>query len=416
MSRTLSAREAAERLGVSRATLYAYVSRGLVRSESGEDGRRDRRYLAEDVETLARRTQGRRDPARAVQEALHWGAPLLDSALTLIEDGRLFYRGRDVTKLAAGRHAGRRGVPPLDGRGRDRASETACSRACPDAPDTWADTPAEGYAVALARAAAHDLAGLDDRPGAGPRAAARVLGLLFAVTERLAGVPARPDLPLHARLAAAWAPGEDAAPDLLRRALVCCADHELNVSSFTARCVASSGANLHHAALAGLCALQGPRHGLAAELAFDLVADARARGSAVALRAATRGREGVPGFIIRSTRTAIRAPACSSAPSAPRCPTTRTCGPRPSLIEEVHGALDLHPTVDLGLAVITRALNLTGAHAVATFALGRTAGWLAHALEAARRAGCCVRAPATWGRVREGCSPGRPHGVVTWTV
>lgn len=146
--------------------------------------------------------------------------------------------------------------------------------------------------------------------------------------------------------------------------------------------MASSGANLHHAALAGLCALQGPRHGLAAELAHDLVADARARGSAVALRAATRGREGVPGFHhplypdgdprARVLLGAVRA----------ALPDHLDVRAATSLIDEVHGALDLHPTVDLGLAVITRALNLTGAHAVATFALGRTAGWLAHALEA----------------------------------
>ena len=93
----LSAREAAEALGVSRATLYAYVSRGLVRSER-QEGSRERRYRAEDVWMLLRRREGRRDPARAAEQSLYWGAPVLASELTLIEDGQLYYRGLPVVE------------------------------------------------------------------------------------------------------------------------------------------------------------------------------------------------------------------------------------------------------------------------------------------------------------------------------
>ena len=50
----LSSAEAARRLGVSSATLYAYVSRGLLRSE-GTNGQRERRYSADDVTLLKRR-------------------------------------------------------------------------------------------------------------------------------------------------------------------------------------------------------------------------------------------------------------------------------------------------------------------------------------------------------------------------
>ena len=74
----LSARAAAARLRVTPATLYAYVSRGLVRSEPGS-GRR-RRYLAADIEALRRRQAAGREPAAA----LDWGAPVLDSAITSI--------------------------------------------------------------------------------------------------------------------------------------------------------------------------------------------------------------------------------------------------------------------------------------------------------------------------------------------
>src|SRR5215213_9315837 len=50
--RYLSARRAAEELGVSLATLYAYVRRGMVRSEAVEGKGRNRRYRAEDVRRL----------------------------------------------------------------------------------------------------------------------------------------------------------------------------------------------------------------------------------------------------------------------------------------------------------------------------------------------------------------------------
>ena len=62
--RYLTAREAAGELGISTATLYAYVSRGLIRSEATGGKRRDRRYRAEDVSTL-RGAQGTAEGPRA---------------------------------------------------------------------------------------------------------------------------------------------------------------------------------------------------------------------------------------------------------------------------------------------------------------------------------------------------------------
>jgi excisionase family DNA binding protein len=99
--RYLTAGQAAKELGVSLATLYAYVSRGMIRSEAV--GRsRSRRYRAEDVRRLKERKERRRDPDGVVEGALHWGTPVMESGITLIADGRLYYRGRDVADLAAG--------------------------------------------------------------------------------------------------------------------------------------------------------------------------------------------------------------------------------------------------------------------------------------------------------------------------
>ena len=96
----LTAKEAAQELGITLPTLYAYVSRGLIRSEEADKQQRTRRYLLEDIQKLKERKEGRRNPDRMVENALHWGAPLLESAITAIVGDRFFYRGQDVLPLA----------------------------------------------------------------------------------------------------------------------------------------------------------------------------------------------------------------------------------------------------------------------------------------------------------------------------
>ena len=114
--------------------------------------------------------------------------------------------------------------------------------------------------------------------------------------------------PLHLQIAEAWAPDNKHAADLIRRALVLLADHELNASTFTVRCAASTGLNLYDAMIAGLVALKGPKHGGAGVLAAQLRQDAgagrrRADRSASAWRSASVS----PASATASTSTAIRA-------------------------------------------------------------------------------------------------------------
>ena len=91
-SRHLTAAEAASRLGIKPASLYVYVSRGMLKSEPGPG--RSRRYRSEDIDRLISRREG-------AEGALDFGAPVLDSALTRIADGRYAYRGKDALDLAA---------------------------------------------------------------------------------------------------------------------------------------------------------------------------------------------------------------------------------------------------------------------------------------------------------------------------
>ncbi|PNY80830.1 citrate synthase [Deinococcus koreensis] len=378
----LTAEQATALLDVKPATLYAYVSRGLIRSEPGPAGTRERRYHAQDVQTLLARQGARRDPEAAVQgalgSALEWGGPVLDSALTRISDGRLTYRGQDAVALSAA-----------------ATVEEVAALLWTDDPDGWAQLPlrarlnlsahpraplpAEAFAYALACAGAHDLSALDARPQAGPGQAARVLNLLYATLERCQGVPPAPDLPLHARLARAWGvPGQ---ADLLRRALVLLADHELNVSTFAARVTASGGASLQHATLAALCALQGPRHGLATLDAHDLITHARRSGARTALRDATRRHTYPPGFghrLYPRGDPRARALFTALADALPHDGALQAALELRALAQQETGE---HANVDLALAALTQALGQGPDAALALFALARATGWLAHALE-----------------------------------
>src|SRR5262249_33791816 len=98
--RYVTAAEAAAVLGIKMATLYAYTSRGMLHSGSVPGRARVRRCLREDVDRLAERKQLRRNPEELGTRTLVRGIPILESAITLIEGGRLYYRGRDAIKLA----------------------------------------------------------------------------------------------------------------------------------------------------------------------------------------------------------------------------------------------------------------------------------------------------------------------------
>src|SRR5215469_3050988 len=92
----LTARQAAERLGIKLDTLYAYVSRGRLHSV-GVPGSRERRYRTEDVEALLTMRAGER-PERANDAGALM--PVIASSICLIDNGRFYYRGEDVVRLA----------------------------------------------------------------------------------------------------------------------------------------------------------------------------------------------------------------------------------------------------------------------------------------------------------------------------
>jgi len=377
----LSAEEAASELGVSVPTLYAYVSRGLLRSE-GEGGSRRRRYVAEDVWMLKERKQHRRDPAKAARDALHWGMPVLESRLSVIHAGRLYYAGRDVVDLA-GRctieqvaallWSGDLDAPlPADAIAWEAAEWKAVSRLAAELP------PLEGLQLFLPLAAAHDPFAFDLRPASVVRAGARILRLLAA-----AAVGARASLEPVARvLQRRWAPGNAQAVRWLDAALVLYADNGLNPSSFTARCVASAGSTPYAVVAAGLAALQGSKHGGACERAEGLLAEAReSRGARATVVARLRRGEPIPGFghplypdgdpraeMLLRLVAEVRPRSADVALSL-------------ALVKAVREVINEHPTIDFAVVALCRALGLPAGSSLALLGVGRVVGWIAHGLE-----------------------------------
>lgn len=380
MSETyLTAAEAAAALGVNLSTLYAYVSRGLLQSEPGPDAR-SRRYRVVDVEALKRKKEERADPRKVAERALNWGVPVLDSGLTLIADGRLYYRGLDAVELARSgtsleKVAALLWLGDLDAQ-------------LPDgwAPLPWAElrqqtaglTPFERMQVLLPWAPAGDPRMYDLRPSALVATGARLVSLLATAA---AGAESPSPDGAARTLAEAWAPDDPEAAALVDAALVLSGDHELNVSAFTARCVASAGSPLHAAVIGGLAALGGRRHGGYTERVEALFLEIAALGEP-RTRLADRLRRGeeIPGFGHQLYPQGDPRGALLLDLARERRP-----GPAVDLAIEVADAVfDLlgeRPTIDFGLVTIARALGLPSGAALALFAVGRSTGWIAHALE-----------------------------------
>ncbi|HEX7671369.1 MAG TPA: citrate/2-methylcitrate synthase, partial [Polyangiaceae bacterium] len=250
----LDARAAARFLGVKIATLYAYASRGLVRSEAGVKGR-GRRYVRSDLERLKQRGEARLGHGPVAAGALRFGEPVLSTAISSIAPDGPAYRGESATALACAGHRF------------EAVAELLWSGKLPDADRDW---PGEDAAVLVRKlgravpvghpplvtllAAVPRLALLDEdrfsAPAEAEWARARRLARAMAL---VVGWSHRSDIGGRAASAETMADAVcfslGAAPSRAREAinsvLVLAADHELNASTFAARVVASTGADLY---------------------------------------------------------------------------------------------------------------------------------------------------------------------------
>ena len=409
----LTAPDAAKVLGVKLETLYAYVSRGLIRSERIAAGRR-RRYRRADVLRLRQRAEVRSDPSTAARQAFERSAaPILDSELTLITERELYYRGQPVTRLARS-HTFEQVVALLWSGDLEAAIPALVRPVLPKVRRRWVRAhgrplePWFAFQSVLPRLAAADAAAEDLSPAAVRRTGARIILAQLACLERLAATdrdtpPARGAAPgappsgdrrraepaaapgLVARtLARTWGAADPAlAAALIEPALVLLADHELNVSTLAARTAASGRASPYQAVMAGLAAVQGTLHGQASILVTELLrAVTEPRQARLVVGEYLRLRRPLYGFghkIYRARDPRADALWRLLRAAAPGHPVLEAAD---ATVEAVRDMLTEAPmNVDLPLAVLAAVLDLPAGASETLFIVARTAGWIAHAQE-----------------------------------
>jgi len=371
----LSAREAAAELAISPATLYAYVSRGLIRSEPSPDSR-GHRYRAEDIRGL----KDRRTPSPEPRgfKSFDPDLPVLDSAISTITEAGPIYRGVNCVVLAEKdtlEHAATLlwDVTKVDPFAADNCPHLSAEmRAVSEAARRVA--PIDRAIAVFALAASADPGAFTRAPDGRAMVGARILRLLVATM--LNHLPS-PEA-LHLQIAKAWAPDHKHAADLIRRALVLLADHELNASTFTVRCAASTGLNLYDAVIAGLAALKGPKHGGAGVLASRLVKTLVDNDVEPLIRERVALGERFAGFghgvYKYGDPRAISLLDALARAGAARKFTKEV----PERIAEATGEF---VNIDYALAVLAHSLHLAVGSELTLFAMARAVGWIAHASE-----------------------------------
>ena len=401
-SQFLEAKAAAKLLGVELRTLYAYASRGLVRSVRGARGLK-RLYAVEDLERLKARSGARAGHGAVAASALRWGEPVLDSAITQITPRGPAYRGRLATELAA---AGVRF---------ENVAELLWSGYLPSEPIVW-PRPALPLAQLGKLVAAGSrpldvmqllvpLAGLadpnrgDGRPDAIVARCRQLVPLLAAALAWSAGAAqftralAAPSV---AEIATRALGLDDEHAPILETVLVVLADHELNASSFAARVVASTDADPYACFSAALAAVSGPRHGTATEALARYADDIGSPERAVRVVRELRARgEAPPGF--GHPLYPGGDPRAPPLLAAARTSTNKRARTILAIADTIAAEKKnrLHPSVDVGLSALVASLGVSPAAGSGLFAVARSAGWLAHVLEQ-RAAGYLLRPRARY--------------------
>ncbi|GAB2879606.1 citrate synthase [Streptomyces deserti] len=380
--RRLSTKEAADLLGVKPETVYAYVSRGQLSSRRMAGGRGST-FDAKEVEALARRN--RRESGGSPGSG---GELSVRTRITLIDRDRYYFRGVDAVDLAA-RHTYEE-VAEWLWTGRIRPGVTflapdaavAVARRAVDALPEHA-APTDRLRVAAIAAASADPLRFDLSENAVLGAARTLIPTLVAALPPVR-LDHRDEGPLARRLWArlsGWDPDE-ASLRALDRALALLVDHDLAASTLAVRVAASARAHAYAAVSAGLGVLEGPLHGAASGLAHRLLLDVLDHGDAAPviadeLRAGRRipglGHRLYPGEDPRAR--ALFALLEEIPRAAPALAAAR------DIVATTARHTPLHANVDLALAVLTTSSGMPATAGETIFAMARTAGWIAHALE-----------------------------------
>jgi citrate synthase len=363
MSTLIRSTEAAEILGVSKPTLYAYVSRGRLMRTTAPDGRTSL-FERDEVERLS--AQSRRSapgprPTIDVQ---------IRSDVTTMHETALEFRGHDVVELVRGRRF-------------EDIAELLWTTA-PAEPPTGTSWPKAAVADidAIARLAdldatsigrlaiaAHVLDALhrDDAAATAARRLLLVTPALFGSRRRTGG--------FALRLASAWGkqPSSDLV-DAIDTALALLADHELATSTLAVRIAASARTTPYAAFASALASIEGVLHGSASASVHRFLDECSKREATAAVADARAARQPIPGFGHKVYRGVD--PRFGPLMDAIRPIDPDSVALVDVIVEEVGRTLPHQPNVDLALGALTWVAGMEPDTPL--FAVARIAGWAAH--------------------------------------
>lgn len=364
MSTLIRSTEAAAILDVSKATLYAYVSRGRLSRTTAPDGRTSL-FARDEVQRLAERSRRAPSGPRATIDVQ------IASGVTTIDEHALSFRGIDAIELAATHRF--EDVAEYLWSGANAASSAAWPSADPQLRIALAPIADLAISpVARIATASHVLAARhpDDRAADAARRLLVAAPVVLGATRRTGR--------FAARLASAWRRRPSAElVDAVDAALVLLADHELATSTLAVRIAASVRATPYDGCAAGLATVQGRLHGSAAVEVSRFLAACEATDPSVVLAQHHAKRQRVPGFGHEVYRGVD-----------PRYPLliehVRHLDPAEgdlldAVVAEAGRTMPHQPNVDLALGAFTRAAGLEPD--VPIFAIARIAGWAAHFAE-----------------------------------
>ncbi|WP_227983121.1 citrate/2-methylcitrate synthase [Nocardia spumae] len=374
----IDAGTAAERLGVKPATLYAYVSRGVLTRRYDPDRRRSL-FDPGEIEKLARRGKPRRRPAPT--------DIAIASSITALGTDRPYFRGRDAVELAAS--ATFEAVAEwlwradLTDSGPWRAPEEAVAAARA----AQADLPAGVLPLDRLHLVVITLALRD--PLRFHRDPATVVGIARALIAGMVAALPQLSAPIgHSVAATLWSrlsarpPAGDRELRILGAALILLADHELASSTFAARVAASVHADPYAVVSCGLGVLSGPMHG-GASLAVERMFAETTVPSRVPTAFDDRLRRGerIPG----AGHAVYRAGDARGTYLVDAIREIAPDHPAVAVAEAISTELRIRrlPAInsDFGLGVLATVFDMVPGAGETVFAVARTAGWLAHALE-----------------------------------
>ena len=385
-STRLTSAQVAARLDVKPATLYAYVSRGLLRSARAENG--GSTFDPLDVEAFA---ASRRRGSRSGGSSAGRPLTVVESDLTLLQDDALYFRGVSAVDLAR-RCQFEEAVSMLwatphqrDGAPDQLVSDPETVAAIRLAAASLGDTPrfVDRFRLALLICALHDPERASLQPSAVMSAGRRMLA---AVVDALPDLQPAPSAaaPLARRLWAKISPLEPSTGNLrvLNATMVLCMDHDLAISTMSARVAASARADPYAAVTAALSTFDGAVHGAASIAAVSMLTETLQTGNAEQAISRQIKKTGmIPGFghlIYRDVdpRAELLLAAMRQLPSFQGATTAAD-----RIVAVVRARSPRPANLDLALAALAIGGEMDTDAGELIFAVSRTAGWIAHALD-----------------------------------